>query len=75
MVNDVLDAGGEIMINGVPYRYSPSEMKLMMGLRPGEATSRSVQFVIDRERMRDRDFSDRHDPENATRNEANTGFE
>lgn len=75
MVNDILDAGGEIVINGVPYRYSPSEMKLMMGLRPGEATSRSVQFVIDRERMRDREFSDRHDPENATQNEATPGFE
>ena len=64
-VNDILDAGGTIRINGVPYRYTPSEMKLMMGFRPGEATSRSVQFVIDRERMRDREFSGRHDPEKA----------
>lgn len=75
MVNDILDAGGEIVINGVPYRYSPSEMKLMMGLRPGEATIRSVQFIIDRERARDREFSGRHDPENANRTVSNPGFE
>lgn len=64
-VNDILDAGGEIYINGVPYRYTPSEMKLMMGFVPGDATSRSIQFVINRERMRDREFAGRHDPENS----------
>ena len=74
MVNDILDAGGTIRIDGVPYRYTPSEMKLMMGFMPGEATSRSVQFVIDRERMRDREFSGRHDPENATKS-SKPGFE
>jgi hypothetical protein len=67
MVNDILDAGGTIRINGVPYRYTPSEMKLMMGIMPGTATSRSIQFVIDRERMRDREFSGRHDPEKASK--------
>ena len=72
-VNDILDAGGEIYINGVPYRYSPSEMKLMMGFVPGDATSRSIQFMIDRERMRDREFAGRHDPENAGR--PNRNFE
>ena len=74
MVNDILDAGGTIRIDGVPYRYTPSEMKLMMGFMPGEATSRSVQFVIDRERMRDSEFSGRHDPENATKS-SKPGFE
>jgi len=73
MVNDILDAGGRIVINGVPYRYTPSEMKLLMGLVPGNATSRSVQFVIDRERMRDREFSGRHDPEKS--NSAVKNFE
>ena len=67
MVNDILDAGGQIRINGVPYRYTPSEMKLMMGFTSGDATSRSIQFLVDRERMRDREFSGRHDPENAGR--------
>ena len=74
MVNDILDAGGNIKINGVPYRYTPSEMKLMMGFMPGEATSRSVQFVIDRERMRDREFSGRHNPEKAKKG-SKPGFE
>jgi len=75
MVNDILDAGGTIRINNVPYRYTPSEMKLMMGLRPGEATSRSIQFVVDRERARDREFSGRHDPENANKPENKAKFE
>jgi hypothetical protein len=48
-------------------------MKLMMGFVPGDATSRSIQFVIDRERMRDREFAGRHDPENAGR--PNRNFE
>lgn len=74
MVNDILDAGGTIRINGVPYRYTPSEMKLMMGIMPGTATSRSIQFIIDRERMRDREFTGRHDPEKATKS-SKPGFE
>jgi len=74
MVNDILDAGGTIRINGVPYRYTPSEMKLMMGIMPGSATSRSIQFVIDRERMRDREFAGRHDPEKAKKG-SKPGFE
>lgn len=74
MVNDILDAAGTININGVPYRYTPSEMKLMMGFMPGEATSRSIQFVVDRERARDREFAGRHDSENATKS-SKPGFE
>lgn len=65
MINDILDAGGTIRIKGVPYRYTPDEMKLMMGIMPGEASSRSLQFIVDRERARDREFAGRHDPENA----------
>ncbi|MEH0022103.1 MAG: hypothetical protein V6Z89_20795 [Desulfobacter sp.] len=65
MANDILDAGGTIRIKGVPFRYSPSEMKMMMGLRPGEATAKLIQFVIDRERARDREFTGHHNPENA----------
>jgi len=73
-VNDILDAGGTIRINGVPYRYSPSEMRLMMGFMPGEATSRSVQFVVNRERARDREFANQHRPENAVK-KATPGLE
>jgi len=62
MVNQVLDAGGSLTLKGVPYRYSAAEVNLLMGIRTGSATSRMVQFVFDRERMRDREFSGRHDP-------------
>lgn len=62
MIDDVLDAGGEITINGVPYSYTAAEVDLLKGIRPGESTSREIQFVVDRERARDREFSGRHDP-------------
>ena len=75
MINDILDAGGTIRINGVPYRYTPSEMKLMMGIMPGSATSRSLEFVVNRERMRDREFAGRHDTGKKFRKVAKPGFE
>jgi len=75
MINDILDAGGEIILNGVPYRYTSSEVKLLMGVRPGDATSRSVQFVIDRERARDREFAGRYDPDKSAGNNNSPGFE
>jgi len=75
MINDILDAEGKVVINGVPYRYSSSEVKLLMGIQPGDVTSRSVQFVIDRERARDREFAGRHDPDNAVKQTSSPGFE
>ena len=66
-INDILDAGGTIQLNGVPYRYDAFEVKLLMGFTPGEATSRSIQFVVDRERARDREFSGTHNPEKANK--------
>lgn len=62
MINDILDAGGEITLKGVPYRYTAAEVDMLKGIRPGDTTSREVQFVIDRERSRDREFEQRHDP-------------
>lgn len=76
MINQVLDAGGEITLKGVPYRYGADEVNLLMGIRTGSATSRMVQFVFDRERMRDREFSGRHDPYKARQNNGGRpGFE
>ncbi len=74
MVNQILDAGGEITLKGVPYRYGADEVNLLMGIRTGSATSRMVQFIFDRERMRDREFSGRHDPYKA-RQRNKPGFE
>ncbi len=62
MINKILDAGGTITLKGVPYRYTAAEVNLLMGIRTGSTSSRSIQFVFDRERMRDREFSGRHDP-------------
>ncbi len=74
MINQVLDAGGNLTLKGVPYRYTAAEVNLLMGVRTGSATSRMVQFVFDRERMRDREFSGRHDPYKA-RKSNKPGFE
>jgi len=69
MIDDILDAGGEITLKGVPYRYTAAEIDLLKGLRPGDSTTREIQFVVDRERARDREFSGRHDPYKARQQE------
>ncbi len=65
MINRVLDAGGDLVMKGVHYRYSAAEVNMLMGVRPGSTTSREIQFVFDRERMRDREMEGRHDPYDA----------
>ncbi len=62
MINKILDNGGEITLKGVPYRYTAAEVDLLKGIRSGDCSSREIQFVIDRERARDREFEGRHDP-------------
>ena len=56
MIKDVIAASGNIVLKGVPYRYSGYEVELLNGIRPSTTTSRSVEFVIDTERARDSDF-------------------
>ncbi len=75
MVNDILDAGGTIRLKGIPYRYTPREMRLMMGLMPGEATTRAIQFMVDRERARQRELAGRHDPGNSGYSNGNAVFD
>ena len=76
MVNDILDAGGKINLKGVPYRYTADEVTMLMGIRPGSTTTRMIQFVIDRDRVRDREFSGRHDPKKSRqKNKTNPAFE
>ena len=55
MVNDVIDADGTLTIDGVPYRYTRNEVALLNGLRTGSVSSREVQFVVDRDRARERE--------------------
>jgi hypothetical protein len=62
MAHEILDAGGELYLKGVPYRYTADEVDLLKGIRPGDATDRRVQFVIDRELARDKELQGRHDP-------------
>jgi len=62
MIKQILDAGGAITLKGVPYRYSPAEVDALMGIRSGDSTSRQIQFVVDRERARDKRFEGQHDP-------------
>ena len=69
MIDDILDAGGAITLKGVPYRYTAAEIDLLKGIRPGDSTTREIQFVVDRERARDREFSGRHDPYKAREQE------
>lgn len=60
MINDIIKAGGTITIKGVPYRYTPAEVHLLKGFYPGETTSRSIQFIVDREKARDSEFTGKH---------------
>jgi len=55
--DDVLYAQGRTTINGVPFRYSPSEVYLLKGLVPAATTSQSIRFVIDRDKARARSLS------------------
>lgn len=57
MFREVIKEGGYLDLYGVPYRYSDSEIALLKGLRPMEATSRSLSFLVDRELARDREMS------------------
>ncbi len=72
MLSDISDAGGNITIKGVPYRYTPAEIDLLKGVRPGDATSREIQFIVDRELARDNEMAERHDAYKAKQKQ---GFE
>lgn len=61
MLRTIADAGGEIVLKGVPYRYTPAEVDLLRGIRPGDSTSRSIVFVVDRDRAQEMEFSGRDD--------------
>ena len=69
---EILDAGGEIYLKGVPYRYTAAEVDLLKGIRPGETTSRKIQFVIDRQLVKDKEFQGRHDPYKAQEKDKTT---
>ena len=57
MINDIIASDGELILKGVPYRYSGYEVELLNGIRPASTTSRSIEFVIDTESARDKDYT------------------
>jgi len=71
-MKDISDAGGTIVIKGVPFRYTPAEIDLLRGIRPGDATTREIQFVLDRELARDKAMAGQEDPYKAQKKQ---GFE
>ncbi len=72
VIGDISDAGGTITSKDVPYRYSPAEIDLLKGIRPGSATTREIQFVVDRELARDKEMAGQSDPYQARKKQ---GFE
>lgn len=57
MIRQVIDAGGQLTLKGVPYRYSPHEIELLKGIRPGKANSRQLQFVVDRNEVIEKEYA------------------
>ena len=57
MLEKIYDFGGEVVIKGVPYRYTPAEVDLLKAIRPGDSTSRSIVFVVDRDRAQEIEFA------------------
>ena len=53
MLKSVCEAGGELVLRGVAYRYTPTEVDLLKGVFPYDVTSRELAFRVDRERVRD----------------------
>lgn len=72
MISDISDAGGTVTIKGVPYRYTPAEIDFLKGIRPGDTTSREIQFIVDRELARDKEMASQNDAYKAKKKQ---GFE
>ncbi len=60
MLADVLNSRGNLVLKGVPYRYTAAEVDLVRAIRPAASSSRSLSFVVDRELARDREFAGRY---------------
>lgn len=52
MIDDVLASDGTLHLMGVPYRYTHDQVRQLAWIFPGSATSRSIQFIADRQQMR-----------------------
>lgn len=54
---DLIDAGGQTVINGVPFRNTRNEIWPILGLVPASTTSQLIGFVIDFDKARARELS------------------
>ena len=61
LLEQVYDAGGQGNFNGVPFRFTPDEIDLLKAIRPYEVTSRSIVFIVDRDRAQAIEFSSGYD--------------
>ena len=52
MLKRICEAGGNLVLNGVPLRYTPAEVDLLKGVFPYDVTSQEIAFRVDRERVR-----------------------
>ena len=53
MLERICEAGGELVLGGVAYRYTPAEVDRLKGVFAYDVTSRELAFRVDRERVRD----------------------
>ena len=53
MLKRICEAGGELVLNGVAYRYTPAEVDRLKGVFAYDVTSQELAFRVDRERVRD----------------------
>ena len=56
MLKSICEAGGELVLRGVAYRYTPAEVDLLKGVFAYDVTSREIAFRVDRERVRDQEM-------------------
>lgn len=53
MLDDVIYGQGKLNLNGVEYNYSSYDIAFLRGIRPADATSLAIEFILDRELVRD----------------------
>ena len=61
MLERIYDAGGQGRINGVQFRFTPDEVDLIKAIRPSDMSSRSIVFIVDRDRAQAIEFSSGYD--------------
>ena len=61
LLERIYDAGGRGNFNGVQFRFTPDEVDLLKAIRPDSMKSRSIIFLVDRDRAQAIEFSSGYD--------------